>query len=133
MSCFFLIYNVYHMLNCHNINYGISYFFGVLNFGFLPEKCPENFDLAVRSTPCACCAEPGSSSASAAPLRRCCWRRRWGLCLGLRPGPGRLMGGTCRVKSLENSPQTPGLKIAKGSLKHHFFPASCSTSGVYSP
>lgn len=63
-------------------------FLGCWFFFFCRKNALRILTSRMRSTPCACCAEPGSSSASAAPLRRCCWRRRWGLCLGLRPGLG---------------------------------------------
>ena len=84
------------------MNYGISYFFGVLNFGFLPEKCPENFDLADEVNTLRMLRRARLElrfRRSAAPVLL-------EAALGPLPRPpgraGRLMGGTGRIPSLEN-------------------------------
>ena len=100
---------------------------------FFCGKGPWEFDLAVRSTPCACCAEPGSSSASAAPLRRCCWRQRWGLCLGAAASGWEVDGRNLQSQKPWEFAANALWKCERIVETPFFFKLSCSTSGVYSP
>lgn len=96
---------------------------------FFCGKGPWEFDLAVRSTPCACCAEPGSSSASAAPLRRCCWRRCWGLCLGAAASGWEVDGRNLQSQKPWELAANALWKCERIVEAPFFLKLSCSTSG----